>query len=98
MNFKRYYRLTKATTLNCFKICGIIFTAICVVIAIISGYKNKSVVDSFEIFGLCFLLGNGFGLFIWFLAITSAYSQVRMVTKFYESIPKKTRERFNLKL
>lgn len=96
MNFKSYYRLTKETTNTSFKISGVVFTGIYAVIAIITGYKSESVVDAFALFGLCFLLGNGLGLLIWIFAITTSYRQVRIATKFYESIPEKTREKFKL--
>jgi hypothetical protein len=96
MNFKSYYKLTKKTTNNCFKICGIVFTGIYAVIAILTGYRNGSIVDAFALFGLCFLLGNALGLLIWILAITTSYKQVRIITKFYESIPQNTREKYKL--
>jgi hypothetical protein len=76
----------------------VIFTSIYAVIAIITGYKNESFVDSIEIFALCFLLGNGFGLFIWVLAITSAYGQTKSMTKFFNSIPNEVKEKFGLSL
>lgn len=96
MNFKSYYRLTKETTNNCFKLCGVVFTGIYAVIAIISGYQNNSIVDAFALFALCFLLGNALGLLIWILAVTTSFRQVRMTIKFLESIPDKTRERYKL--
>lgn len=98
MNFKNYYKLTRETTNNCFKICGFIFTGIYAVVAILSGYRNGSIVDAFALFGLCFFLGNAFGVFIWILAITTSYKQVRIITKFYESIPPNTREKYKLVL
>lgn len=96
MNFKSYYRLTKETTNNCFKICGVVFTGVYAVVAIISGYQNKSIVDAFALFALCFLLGNALGLLIWILAITTSFKQVRKTIKFYEAIPEKTREKYRL--
>lgn len=98
MNFRDYYKLTKETTNSCLKICGVIFTSIYAIIAVIIGYKNESFVDSIEIFVLCFLLGNGFGLFIWVLAITSAYGQTKSMIKFFNSIPNEVKEKFGLSL
>jgi hypothetical protein len=98
MTFREYYKLTRETTNSCIKICGVIFTSIYAVIAIITGYRNESFSDSIEIFLICFLLGNGFGLFIWFLAIISAHGQVKAMTKFYDYIPKEIKDRFGLSL
>ena len=81
MNFREYFKLTKETSKNCLKICGVIFTSIYAIIALITGYKNVSFADSIEIFVLCFLLGNGFGLLIWALAITSSYGQIKSMIK-----------------
>ncbi len=98
MNFKEYYNLTKETTKSLLKIVGVIFTSIFAIIAIITGYENYSLVDLLEIFAISFILGNGFGIFIWLLAITSTYSQVKSLTKFYDSIPVGFREKFGLEL
>ena len=98
MNFKEYYNLTKETTKSVLKIAGVIFTSIFAIIAIITGYENYSLVDLLEIFAISFILGNGFGIFIWLLAITSTYSQVKSLTKFYDSIPVGFREKFGLEL
>ena len=74
------------------------FTSICAVIAIITGNRNSSLSDSLEVFILCFLLGNAFGMFIWFIAIRSAYEQVIAFTKFYDSIPKEIKDLSGLML
>lgn len=96
--FKDYYRLTKITTVTCFKIFGAIFTSIYVLIAIITGYKNESVLDLLEIFAISFLLGNSLGVFIWFLAISSGFQQSKSTVKFFNTIPAKIREKFGLQL
>lgn len=98
MTFKEYFEITRETTNNCIKLCGVIFTTIYAVIAIISGYKNDSFSDSIEIFLICFLLGNGLGLFVWFLAIITAHRQVKATKKFYDSIPKEIKDKFGLRL
>ncbi len=98
MTFREYFILTKETTNSCIKICGVIFTSIYALIAIITGYRNESFSDSIEIFFICFLLGNGCGLFIWFLAIISAYRQVKIIRKFYDSIPGEIKDRLGLSL
>lgn len=98
MNFREYFKLTKETSKNCLKVCGVIFTSIYAIIALITGYKNESFADSIEIFVLCFLLGNGFGLFIWALAITSSYGQIKSMIKFFNSIPHEVKERLGLRL
>ena len=96
MTLREYYRLTIETTKSCFKICGVIFTSIYALIAIVSGYKNESFSDTIEIFIICFLLGNGFGLFIWLFAFFSSFGQFKSMTRFYESIPNETKEEFGL--
>lgn len=88
MTFTDYYKLTRDTTNSCIKISGAIFTSIIAVIAIIFGYKNESASDSIEIFVISFLSGNGIGFIIWFLAILSAYAQVKAKIRFYGSMPK----------
>lgn len=98
MSFREYFKLTKETTNYCLKICGVIFTSIYAVVAIITGYKNESFSDSIEVFVLCFLLGNGVALFVWVLAITNAYRQVKTMAKFYDSIPNEIKEKFGLSL
>lgn len=98
MRFKDYFNLTKETTVNCLKICGVIFTSIYTVIAIITGFKNDSIVGAIEVFIICFLLGNGFGVFIWLLAISSAFSNYKNKTKFYNSIPENIRNEYGLTL
>jgi len=98
MNFRDYCKLTKGTTISCIKICGVVFTSICVFIAIVFGYKNESFTDAIEICIICFLLGNVLGFLIWFLAITTAYRQVKTIIKFYDSIPNEIIEQFGLEL
>jgi len=98
MKFKEYYKTTKDTTNSCIKICGVIFTSIYVIIAIGTGYKNQSIIDSLEIFVLCFVLGNAFGLFIWLLAITASYSQTKNTIRNFNSIPENIQKEFGFKL
>lgn len=98
MRFRAYFKLTKETTNNCLIICGVIFTTIYAIIAITTGYINKSLTDAIEIFILSFLLGNGLGIFIFLLAITTSYKQVKSIQKFYHSIPDSIKEKFGLKL
>lgn len=96
MTFKDYYKLTRETTKSCMTICGLVFTSIYALFAVIKGYRTNSVLDSIEIFVLFFILGNGLALFIWFLAIASAHGEYKSILRFYNSIPNGIKERLVL--
>jgi len=98
MTFKEYFNLTKETTQSCLKICSIVFSSIFVLTAIILLNITDSFIAAANIFSIIFLAGNGIALLIWFLAITSAYSEANRVSKFFNSIPEPIKKRFNLSL
>lgn len=94
MTFKEYYKRNKFTTENCLKICGLIFTSIYVVIAIISGFKSQSFLESLKMFLILFFLGNGLGIFIFLLAILTSYKQTNSIEKLYASIPEIIKDKY----
>jgi hypothetical protein len=101
LTFKEYFQQTKFTTTHCLKITGIIFTIICMIFLILSDYKNiftfsDSVVTPLKWYIICIALGNCFGLFICFLALTSAYKSVKSTYSLFHSIPQEIKEKFDI--
>lgn len=90
-----YLKLTRFTTKHCLRITGVVFTTIA---AIIFGITASNYADSFpeviKIFLICFIFGNAFGLFIFFLATLTTYQQVRSVNKLYNSLSDDLKEEY----
>jgi hypothetical protein len=100
ITFRDYFEMTRITTNCCIKISGIIFTSIFVIIFVLTEmrYATNSILEPVKWFIICVLLGNGFGLFILFLAITSGYKQVKSTVRFYNSIPENIKIKYGIQL
>lgn len=100
MTFVEYFKKTKYTTKNCLKITGVIFTVIATIIAGITGVMNhaESIVDVAKIFAICVLFGNVFGVFIFLLAITSAYKQIKSTVKLYNFVPDEIKKKYGFNI
>ena len=98
MNFREYFKTDKRDFKELFEDLWSNIYFIYAIIALKQDIRMLSFADSIEIFVLCFLLGNGFGLLIWALAITSSYGQIKSMIKFFNSIPHEVKERLGLRL
>jgi hypothetical protein len=101
LTFWEYFKLTKFTTITFLKITGIIFTTICVIILTLTEYKemfvfSDSIVTPLKWYIICIALGNGLGLFISILALTSAYKSAKSAHLLFLSIPHEIKEKFDI--
>lgn len=98
ISFKEYRKLTKTTSQNCLKICGIIFSVCFSIIYAITDALTSSLLHFSLMIIICIVLGNLFGVFIWLLAILSSFIKVKKMFKLIEEIPKDVRDRYNISL
>lgn len=100
ITFCDYFKITRPTTSYRVKIVGVIFTVITVIIVALNpeNYSSNSILEPIKMFVICFLLGNGFGLFIFSLAITEGYKQVKSTIRFYNSIPENIKMKYGIHL
>lgn len=99
MKLTEYYVLTKDTTKNCLKYCGIIFTSISAIIWGISVVKNSSEsIFPIIVFIISFLAGNTLGLFITAIAFMEGFKQVNNTICLYDSIPSDIKKQYSLEI
>jgi hypothetical protein len=101
LTFWEYFKLTKFTTITFLKITGIIFSTICVILLILTEYEDvfilsDSIVTPIKWLIICILCGNGFGLFICIMAVTSSYRDVKSTYLLFFSIPQEIKEKFDI--
>ncbi|MDR1896707.1 MAG: hypothetical protein LBR10_07955 [Prevotellaceae bacterium] len=95
--------MNKLAIKNCFKICGVIFSFAPLFIIIAQTIESKysefelqTVADIIQLFFICVATGNGFGFLILVLAVVSEFYHSKSIIGFYNSIPEKTKETFEL--
>lgn len=81
MTFKEYFKANKITTNYLLKIMGFVFSAIFFVIAVYTTSQDFGMLDTLNAIVLSAIKGNLLALFIWFLALISAFSSVKKKLK-----------------
>ena len=98
LTFRQYFKMNKQTTWSCLRICSIIFAGCATAISIIVKYSKGVDEDPVMVFIACELFGYAFALFIFILAITSAYAKAKSAIKTFYSIPQTVRNEYQLEL
>lgn len=95
--FKDYWLLNRQAIRQGIKISGIILNVI-IFLFIVGAFffENYQINNPLTTFLLCFVAGNAFAAFVITLGVNSKFRGVKRTFSFYNSIPEKTKKRYNL--